>query len=77
VPGEAAEEVDVPDVVGESCDSGDDELSKWFDVERAEFGNGEGNILSQSPRGGEAKVGSTVKIVCGPKIEKPGNGNDD
>ena len=71
------EEVDVPDVVGESCDSGDDELSKWFDVERAEFGNGEGNILSQSPRGGEAKVGSTVKIVCGPKIEKPGNGNND
>ncbi len=62
------EEVDVPSVVGESCDSGDDELSKWFDVERADLGNGEGNILSQNPSSGQAKVGSTVTITCGPGI---------
>ena len=55
------EEVDVPDVIGEDCDSGDDELSKWFDVERA---GGDGRIVGQNPRGGEAKVGSTVRIAC-------------
>jgi len=55
------EEVDIPNVVGESCDSGDDELSKWFDVERK---GGDGPIVGQNPSGGEAKVGSTVTIAC-------------
>ena len=55
------EEVDVPNVVGQDCDSGDDELSKWFDVERS---GGDGPIVSQSPPSGKAKVGSTVTIVC-------------
>ncbi len=66
------DEVDVPDVIGEDCDSGDDELSKWFDIERK---GGDGRIIGQSPRGGEAKVGSTVTIVCAPNA--PGQGNND
>ena len=68
------EEVDVPNVVGESCDSGDDELSKWFDVERK---GGDGKIIGQNPSGGEAKIGSTVTIGCAPTPGKPGKGNDD
>ena len=67
------EEVDVPNVVGEDCDSGDDELSKWFDVER---NGGDGKIIGQNPSGGEAKVGSTVTIACVAIPEKPGQGND-
>jgi len=67
------EEVDVPNVVGESCDSGDDELSKWFDVER----NGDGpKVTGQNPSGGEAKVGSTVTIGCAGLPGKNGKGND-
>lgn len=55
------EEVDVPNVVGQSCDSGDDTLSKWFDISR----NGDGPVITaQSPNGGKAKIGSTVSIVC-------------
>ena len=70
------DEVDVPNVVGESCDSGDDELSKWFDVERR---GGDGRILAQSPSGGEAKIDSTVTITCAnqPGQDKnKGNDND-
>jgi len=67
------EEVDVPNVVGESCDSGDDELSKWFDVER----KGDGPIVTgQNPSGGEAKVGSTVTIGCAGPPGKGGKGDD-
>jgi serine/threonine-protein kinase len=66
------EEVDVPNVVGESCDSGDDELSKWFDIERR---GGDGRILAQSPSGGEAKVGSTVTITCANQPGENGNKN--
>jgi len=68
------EEVDVPNVVGESCDSGDDELSKWFDVER----KGDGpTVTGQNPSGGEAKIGSTVTIGCANVPGKGGNkGND-
>jgi serine/threonine-protein kinase len=55
------EKIKVPDVVGESCESGDDELSEWFDVERT---GGDGPIVGQNPAGGKAKVGSTVTIVC-------------
>ncbi len=70
-------EVDVPNVVGEDCDSGDDELSKWFDVER----KGDGpTVTGQNPAGGEAKVGSTVTIGCaglpGQNNNGNGNGND-
>jgi serine/threonine-protein kinase len=64
------EEVDVPNVVGEDCDSGDDELSKWFDVDR---NGGDGRILAQNPSGDEAKVGSTVTIYC---ANQPGGGNN-
>jgi len=65
------EEVDVPNVVGESCDDGDDELSKWFDVER----KGDGpNVTGQNPSGGEAKIGSTVTIGCA-GFEKNGKHN--
>jgi serine/threonine-protein kinase len=68
------EEVDVPNVVGEDCDSGDDELSKWFDIERR---GGDGRILGQSPSGGEAKVGSTVTITCAPDFPGGNQDNDD
>jgi serine/threonine-protein kinase len=66
------EEVDVPSVVGENCDSGDDELSKWFDIERV---GGDGTIVAQNPSGGSAKVGSTVTITCANL--PPGQQNDD
>ena len=68
------EEVDVPNVVGESCDSGDDELSKWFDIERV--GDGP-KVTGQNPSGGEAKVGSTVTIACAEAPERPGRGGRD
>jgi serine/threonine-protein kinase len=67
------EEVDVPNVVGESCDSGDDELSKWFDIERS---GGGGDVWAQNPSGGKAKVGSTVTITCGPGGKNGKNDND-
>jgi serine/threonine protein kinase/beta-lactam-binding protein with PASTA domain len=65
------EKVDVPNVVGKSCDSGDDKLSKWFDVER----KGDGpTVTGQNPSGGEAKIGSTVTIGCAGG-NGPGNKN--
>ena len=67
------EKVDVPNVVGESCDSGDDELSKWFDVERA---GGDGPIVGQNPSGGEAKIGSTVTIACADLAPGPDKNNE-
>ncbi|HJR89891.1 MAG TPA: Stk1 family PASTA domain-containing Ser/Thr kinase [Aeromicrobium sp.] len=68
------EEVDVPNVVGEDCDSGDDELSKWFDIERT---GGDGRIVAQNPSGGEAKVGSTVTIYCAQQPSQGGNNKND
>jgi serine/threonine-protein kinase len=58
--------VPVPNVTGQPCDSGAQQLAaSGFNVSITSIGTG-ATISSQSPSGGTAPPGSTVSITCGP-----------